>query len=131
MVTSKQIISGAAMWVDSEILPMMHGATRYGASVAAGMGAKWLESKLNKALGSEVAKELGIVRDGGFDLETLRTVMLERFPSDGLRIEAEQINKLVSQVLGKLRTVLNIQMEGAVTFHRADLEKLYQYILGG
>ena len=131
MVTSRQIVKGLAMWVDSEILPMLHGGTKYGAGVVAALLAKQGEGLLDKAKGQETVKALGLVRDGEFDLDVLRTAMIERFPEEGLRIEAAQINALLNRFLGKLGPVLNIQVEGGVTFHKADVEKLYNYIMGG
>lgn len=131
MVTSRQIVKGAAMWVDTEILPMMHGATKYAAGVAAAMLAKQGESLLEKAKEQELVKTFGLVKDGAYDLDTLKSVTLERFPQEGLRIEAQQINQFVNRFLGKWGPVLNFQIEGGVTFHKSDVEKLYQYILGG
>lgn len=131
MVTSKQIVKGIGMFIDTEILPAMGGAARYGAAVASAMGAKWAEGKLEQFRGTEIAKELGIVVDGGFDLDALRTAMVEKFPEEGLRIEAAQINRAVNHFLGKLGPILNVQMEGGITFRRTDIEKLYQYIMGG
>jgi hypothetical protein len=131
MVTSKKIARGVGVWVDNEILPMMSGTTKYGLSVATAMGATWLEKKLDQAQRSEIARELGVAIDGGFDLAALKTTMLDRFPEDGLRVEAEQINSLVNRFLGKLGPILNFQVEGGVTFHKADLEKLFGYITGG
>lgn len=131
MVTSGQIARGIGAWVDAELLPMATGATKYGASVAAAMGAKWIEGKLEKIRHMEAAKELGIAVGDGFDLEALKTVMLDRFPADGLRIEAEQLNKMIAKFLGKWGAILNIQLQGAVTFHRGDVEKLFGYIMGG
>lgn len=130
MVTSKQIAKGVGLFVDNEVLPMLPSGTRYGVAVGSVMGAKWLEGKLEHLRKTEAAKEFGLAVDGGFDLDALRSAMLERFPADGLRIEAEQINRAINQFLGKLGPVLNIQMTGGLTFHRGDLEKLYRYILG-
>ena len=131
MVTSRQIVKGAAMWVDTEILPMMHGAAKYAAGVAAAMLAKQGEGLLEKAKEQDLVKTFGLVKDGAYDLDTLKSVMLERFPEEGLRIEAQQINQFMSRFLGKLGPVLNFQVEGGVTFHKSDVEKFYQYIMGG
>lgn len=131
MVSSRQIMKGVGMWVDSEILPMLHGVSKYGVGVVSALLAKQGEGLLEKAKGLELVKALGLVRDGEFDLEGLKIVMLERFPEDGLRIEAEQINGFLNQFLGKLGTVLNFRVEGGVTFRKTDVEKLYQYIMGG
>ena len=131
MVSSRQIVKGIAMWVDSEILPMMHGATRYGAGVAAALLAKQGEGLLDKAKSSDIAKTMGIVKDGEYELDTLRDVMLAQFPEEGLRIEAAQINQFLSRFLGKLGPIINIRMEGGITFHRSDVEKLFRYIQEG
>lgn len=131
MVTSAQIARGIGAWVDAEMLPMTTGATKYGASVAAAMGAKWMEGKLEKIRNMETTKELGIAVGDGFDLDALKTVMLEQFPADGLRIEAEKLNNMIAKFLGKWGAILNIQLQGAVTFHRSDVEKLFGYIMGG
>ena len=128
MVTSKQIAKGVGLFVDNEVLPMLSGGTRYGVSVGSVMGAKWLEGKLEHLRKTEAAKELGLSVGDGFELETLRTAMVERFPDEGIRIEADRINRFINHFLGKLGPVLNIQMEGGLTFYRADLEKVFRYI---
>ena len=131
MINSRQIAKGLGAWVDNEILPMMRGPVKYGAGVAAALLVKQGETLLEKGKENETVKALGLVRDGEYDIDVLKTAMLERFPEEGLRIEAEQINGLLNQVLGKLGPILNIRMEGGITFHKSDVEKLYQYILGG
>ena len=109
----------------------MRGPVKYGAGVAAALLVKQGETLLEKGKENETIKALGLVRDGEYDIDALKTAMLERFPEEGLRIEAEQINGLLNQVLGKLGPIFNIRMEGGITFHRSDVEKLYRYIQGG
>lgn len=131
ILTSKQIIRGAASWLDSEILPTMHGASKYGLGVAVSLLSKRGETLLDKAMANDVVQSFGLVRDGGYDLDELRSVMLERFPQEGIRIDAEQINNAVNRFLGKLGPIINYKMSGSITFHRADLERLLNAIMEG
>ena len=130
-MTSRQIARGIAAWVDTEVLPMMHGTTKYGAGVVAALLSKKGEALLEQAKEQDLVKAMGLVRDGEYDLDLIREVMLQPFPAEGLRIDAKQINNAVSRFLGKLGPILNFQVEGCVTFHKADLEKLFGYITGG
>lgn len=128
MVTSKQIIKGAAAWIDSELLTTMHGLPQYGVGVAAALLSKPAEAKLEQLRQSKEAQAMGILQDGGFDYDRLREALVGPFPEEGLRLEADQINNFVNKFLGKLGPILNFQVQGGVTFHRADLEKLLDYI---
>lgn len=128
MVTSHQIIKGAARWIDTELLPTLNGFPRYGVGVAAALLSKQGEALLDKTLRSDKAQAMGIVRDGAFDYDLLRTALVEPFPSEGLRLDAEQINSVVGRFLGKLGPILNLQVQGGITFHREDVEKLLDLI---
>lgn len=131
MASSKEIVRGVAAWVDSEILPMMTGTTKYSVGVLAALLGKQGEAMLEKAKSNDAVTALGLVRDGEYDVDMLRTVMLERFPAEGLRIDAEQINGIARRFLGKLGAILNVQVEGGITFHKSDVEKLFGFIKGG
>lgn len=128
MVTSKQIIKGVGMWLDAELLPSLHGFAHYGTGIAAALLSKRGEQWLDKARRSDAAKSMGIVVDGGFDYELLREILVSPFPPDGLRLEADQINGLIDRFLGKLGPVLNFRVQGGVTFHRADVEKIFDFV---
>ena len=128
MVTSKQIIKGAAAWIDSELLTSMHGLPQYGVGVAAALLSKPAEAKLEQLRQSKEAQAMGILQDGGFDYDRLREALVGPFPAEGLRLEADQINNFIGKFLGKLGPILNFQVQGGVTFHRADLEKLLDCI---
>lgn len=128
MVTSKQIIKGAAMWIDSELLPTMQGFSKYGVGVGSVLLSKWAEAKLDDAKKSEEAKLMGIVRDGEFDYDLLREALVGPFPAEGLRLEADQINNFANRFLGKLGPILNFKVQGGITFHKSDVEKLFDYI---
>lgn len=130
MVTEQQIARGIAAWIDSEFLPMLSGGSKYAAGVAGAMLAKHGEALLRGLKDHEMIRVLGIVTDDGYELDELRRVMLEQFPAEGIRIDAKQINNLIGQVMGKWGAILNIRVEGGVTFHRADVEKLYSFIMG-
>lgn len=131
VITSKQIIRGVGSWIDAEILPSMHGPAQYAVGVAAAMLSKKGEALLDKARDNEIVKTLGISRDGGYDLDELRTVMLERYPADGIRIDADQINSALNRFLGKLAPIINYKVQGGITFHRSDLERLLNAIMEG
>lgn len=131
IITPKQIIRGAASWLDSEILSTMGSASKYGLGVAASLLSKRGEALLEKAMTNDTVKTLGLARDGGYDLDELRSVMLERFPPEGIRIGAEQINNAIDRFLGKLSPIINYKVSGGITFHRADLERLLNAIMEG
>lgn len=130
MVTAHQIMKGVGMWVDSEVLPILHGFPQYGVGVVSALLSRKGEKLLNEAAKNETVRALGLAQGDGFDLDILREVMVERFPSDGLRLGAEQINDFAKKFLGRWGAILNFQVQGGITFHRADLEKLFGYIGG-
>lgn len=127
-MTSRQIIKGAGMWIDSEVLATMQGAPKYGVGIAAALLSKRGEALLDKAKAHDKVKALGIVQGGEFDYELLRAILVEPFPAEGIRIEADQINGFIHKFLGKLAPILNYQVQGGITFHRSDIEKLFDFI---
>lgn len=131
IITPKQIVHGAASWLDSEVLSAMGSASKYGLGVAASLLSKQGEALLEKAMTNDTVQALGLARDGGYDLDELRTIMLERFPPEGIRIDAEQINNAIDRFLGKLSPIINYKVRGGITFHRADLERLLNAIMEG
>lgn len=131
IITPKQIIHGAASWLDSEVLSTMGSASKYGLGIVASLLSKRGEALLEQAMGNDTVQALGLVRDGGYDLDELRSIMLERFPPEGIRIDAEQINGAVNRFLGKLAPIINYQVQGGITFHRSDLERLLNAIMEG
>lgn len=130
MVSSHQIMKGLAMWIDSEVASTMSGFSQYGIGVVSALLSRKGEKLLNEAAKNETVQTLGLAQNGAFDLELLREIMLEPFPDDGIRVEAEQINGVVGKFLGRLEPIVNFQVRGGVTFHRSDVEKLFEYIGG-
>lgn len=128
MVTTKQIIKGAARWIDTELLSAMQGATQYAVAAGSVLLSRWAEPKLEALKISEQAALMGVVRDGGFDYDLLRQALVDTFPADGIHVEADQINGFIAKFLGKLGPILNFQVQGGITFRRADMEKLFDYI---
>lgn len=128
MVTSKQIIKGTARWIDTELLRTMQGLPKYAVGAGSVLLSRWAEPKLEALKQSEQAKLMGVVRDGEFDYDLLREALVEPFPEEGLRLEADQINGFMSKFLGKLGPILNFQVQGGITFHKSDVEKLFDYI---
>lgn len=130
MVSSHQIMKGVAMWIDSEVASTMSGFPQYGIGVVSALLSRKGEKLLNEAAKNETVQTLGLAQNGAFDLELLREIMLEPFPEDGIRVEAEQINDFAGKFLGRLGPIVNFQVRGGVTFHRSDVEKLFEYIGG-
>lgn len=130
MVSAHQIMKGVAMWIDAEIASALNGFPKYGVGVASALLSRRGEQLLNEAAKNETVQTLGLAKDGAFDLELLREVMLEPFPDDGLRLEADQINDFADRFLGRLGPIVGFQVRGGVTFHRADVEKLFEHIGG-
>lgn len=126
-MTSKQIIKGAAMWIDSELLSTMHGIPKYGIGIGAALLSKRGEALLEKVKNNEKVKALGIIQGGEFDYDLLREILVEPFPADGIRVEAAQINGAINRFLGKLAPILNYQVQGGITFHKSDVEKLFDF----
>lgn len=126
-MTSKQIIKGAAMWIDSELLSTMHGIPMYGIGIGTALLSKRGEALLEKVKNNEKVKALGIIQGGEFDYDLLREILVEPFPADGIRVEAAQINGAINRFLGKLAPILNYQVQGGITFHKSDVEKLFDF----
>lgn len=44
-----------------------------------------------------------------------------------MRVKAAQINGAINRFLGKLAPILNYQVQGGITFHKSDVEKLFDF----
>ena len=131
MVTAKQVARGIAAYVDSEILPKMgNGFGKYGVGVLAAIMMKKGESAMDRLFEDKKLQALGITSAEGLDIDLLREAMIERFPAEGLRIDAEQINAMIAGFLGSAAPLFNTRLSGGMTFRREDVEKLYNYVRG-
>lgn len=128
MVSSHQIVKGLAMWIDSELLSAIEGLPKYGVGILSTFIGRRGETMLEKLKDANAVKFAEITKDGNYDYELLRACLVEPFPEEGIRIEADQINRFIDKFLGKLAPIVNYRVQGGVTFHKTDIEKLFDYI---
>lgn len=114
MVTIDQIENGVAAYLDAELMPQMqeNGLQKVLIGTVLGIAVKRGSSLILPLRDNPVVKMLEIIDDeGNVDLETLKTEFKKNVPDSGF--------------------VLELPMLGKMTFHRADVDKLYEYITGG
>lgn len=128
MVSSHQIVKGLAMWIDSELLSTAKGFPKYGIGIISAFIGNRGETMLEKLKDSNGVKFAEITKDGQYDYDLLRACLVEPFPDEGLRLEADQINAVVNKFLGNWASVINFGVQGGITFHKSDVEKLFDYI---
>ena len=112
-VNISQIEIGVAKYLDAELLPQLprDGAKGFGVQFVAVLATKRLGALIRSYAESPVVKAMGIVdAHGNVDLPALRDAAMQTMPESGV--------------------VIDVPLAGKLTFYRADLEKLYQYICG-
>lgn len=118
MVSLNQIEHGLGRWVDAELLPQISKNNQYDNLKRLGVaaGTVYLIRKGKAALstlqGNQFLKTLGTVdSNGDIDLEGIKTVLVEKIPETGLKVQVPILNE--------------------VTFYKKDIESMYAYIMGG
>ena len=113
MVEVARIENGIARYLDAELIAKMpeDNWKRFGVGMAAGLIAKRGGAVIEQYKRHPAAVALGLVDEvGRVDVEVLREIAMERIPEAGLSA--------------------NVPMLGRVKIYRADVDKLYGYIVG-
>lgn len=113
MVEISRIESGIARYLDAELVNKLpeNGWKKFGVGVAAGLVAKRSGVALSQIKEHPAVKAFGLVDQAGcVDVEILRELAKERIPDTGLQADVPLIGK--------------------ITIYKADVEKLYGYIVG-
>ena len=113
MVEIKNIEMGVAQYLEAELVPKLPagGWKQFGVGVVAALVARRGGAILEAYKGHPALKAFGVVDEAGcFDVDVLREIAMERIPESGLPVD--------------------VPMLGRLTIYRADVDKLYGYIVG-
>lgn len=113
MVSIDQIEQGVAGYLDGEILPHLpeKGVEKVLIGMAMGVAIKRSRSFVQMFTENKYIKAFGVSdENGNIDIDILKEELQKQISPNGLDIE--------------------IPMLGKMTFHKADVDKLYQYITG-
>ena len=116
MATIEQIRRGFASYIDTEVLPAIPGGTLR--KVVIGTAATMLVANLDKTLSAAASnptmRTLGIVaEDGNVDVDALADALRRNMGDEGVKFSPE---------------VMGIRL-GDMTFKRADIDRLREYII--
>lgn len=114
MVTIGQIEKGVASYLDAELMPNFpnDGIQKVLAGTVIGLAIRKSGSIIQSFSDNQYVKMLGIMDDeGNVDLDLLKDEFKKNISENGF--------------------VLDIPMFGTMTFHKADVDKLYKHIMGG
>jgi hypothetical protein len=112
MVSIDKIERGVARFLDAEMLPTLptEGVARVVAGTAMAVLVRRLGGMIRGYANHSIVRGLGVIDESGnVDVDILREALKANVPETGLKIE--------------------IPLGGAVTFHKADVDLLYRYIL--
>lgn len=113
MVSVQQIGQGFAAFLDHEVLPMLpaNSLQKTVLGTAMALAIRKSEDIYMKLIETPFVKMLDVVDDQKFlDLDAVRNALMINVPDSGLNIDVPLI--------------------GVLTFHKADVDKLYNYICG-
>ena len=109
MLHKSKVISGAARYIDEEILSKLKGSIAFwGLGVAAGIVMQDAERTLNALINHPIAKFYNL--------------------SDGELIDVDRLYGLLHNMAEKSTATINIKILGPLTLTTEDVEKLYRYI---
>lgn len=112
MVSIDKIERGMARFLDAEMLPTLptEGFTRVVAGTAMAVLVRRIGGVIRGYSNNNVVRGLGVMDDGGnVDVEILRDALKANVPETGLKV--------------------TIPFGGTMTFHKADVDSLYRYIM--
>lgn len=113
MVSIKQIESGIASYLDSELMPMLpqSGLEKVILGTGVSLLLKKNINKIDQIRTMPVVKAMGIFdEEGNVDIETLKDEVKNHLPEEGIKYD--------------------IPMIGTITFRKGDIDKLYENIVG-
>lgn len=111
MVTIKKIEQGVAAYLDSELIPKLPstGLEKVLAGTALSLAIRRSGTIIAGYKDNKVVQMLGIMdTEGNVDVDVLAEELKKNIPSEGVRVDVPVI--------------------GALTFHKDDVDKLYEYI---
>ena len=109
MLHKSKVISGAARYIDEEILSKLKGSIAFwGFGVAAGIVMQDAERTLNALIDHPIAKFYNL--------------------ADGELIDADRLYGLLHSMAEKSAATINIKILGPLTLKVEDVEKLYRYM---
>lgn len=112
MVNLQQVQRGLSRYVSNELTSKMTGAQKWIFGAGAELYLANIGEVFNKLKTNPMVAALGVIDESGnIDIDKVYTVFLHQADSGSMTVE--------------------IPMAGAFTFDRSDVEKIYQYIIGG
>ena len=112
MVTMTQIQNGLAKYIDSEIVASMPGWQKWVFGAGAAIALENLPATIGRYKDHELVKMLGVMdKDGNIDLQ--------------------KVYHGVKRQSAKGPVSFNIPGMGKLTLHDADVDKIYNMIMGG
>jgi len=112
MATMNQVQNGLTKYIDTEILPSMQGWQKwvFGAGVSIALGN--LPATINRWKGHEVVKMLGVIDENG-------------------NIDMPKVYQGIKRQSAKGPVSFDVPGMGTLTLHDADVDKIYNMIMGG
>lgn len=107
MVTLDKVQKGAIKFIENEVTSQMNGWQKLLAETAIGLYMSKLPDKIGSLLSHPMIQDMGIVKDGEIDIDTVYNEAAKHFDSP---------------------IVVNIPVIGNFQFVKADLDVLYNYI---
>ena len=108
MTGINKVINGVTCFLDTEILPHLSGAKRYGATVYLALMEPNAANSIKAALNTPAIKMLGISDGENVDTDKLYSAMIKSVKEDKLTVD--------------------IPLIGAFSFTKADVDKLFDCI---
>lgn len=112
MVSIENIQKGLANYLDTELAGKLKDNSLQNVMIKVGISLyiKNFSSKIETLKDNTAIKMLGIFDDSGnIDVDVLRTELENNIPATGMKVD--------------------VPMVGTMTFHKDDVEKLYNYII--
>lgn len=112
MVTMTQIQNGLAKYIDSEIVASMPGWQKWVFGAAAAIALENLPATINRWKDHELVKMLGVIDENG-------------------NIDMPKVYQGIKRQSAKGPVSFDVPGMGTLTLHDADVDKIYNMIMGG
>lgn len=112
MIPIKTIEKGVASYLDNELMSKLPatGLERVLIGTAISLGIRRSEQTILGLKDNKVIQTLGIMdTEGNVDVDVVAEELKKNIPNDGVKVD--------------------VPMIGGLTFHKSDVDKLYQYIM--
>lgn len=104
MVTMAQAVDGIRRYIDSDILPHLSGARKFGVALYMELATDGAEEQLRRLVDNPAIKMLGVV--------------------DGDSIDIEKLARAINHQMTDGRLDIDLPVIGRVTFHPSDVSRL-------